>query len=195
MSGSSVGGTLSTYLPSQLNGGHLNNCTHIYSSSVLTITPTLPSTAYTAGAGISIDQEVISDTNQMAVVQVDGASSPDVAVLQLNGFTTSATNNNTTLQVTAPAGAQGPQRPESPAGPQGGTGPEGPAGPQGEAGENGQNGLNGNDDTPGPAGAEEAQGPAGPDGAQGPVGQACPIGPAGPAGTYTAERISISTGT
>ena len=41
----------------------------------------------------------------MAIVSLDGVSYPDVAVLQLNGFTTSASNANTTLSITAPVGA------------------------------------------------------------------------------------------
>ena len=64
-------------------------------------------TTYTAGEGISLANDVITNTKPMAIVSLDGVSYPDVAVLELNGFTTSTSNVDTTLSITAPAGSGG----------------------------------------------------------------------------------------
>ena len=88
------GGITSTYLPTQLTAVRFLNCTHSYSSNILEITPIQSSgggggSTLTAGSGISITNDVISNTKQMAVITLGGASSPDVAVLNLNEFNTS----------------------------------------------------------------------------------------------------------
>ena len=101
------GGITSTYLPTQLTAVRFLNCTHSYSSNILEITPLQSSgggggTTFTAGSGISIANGVISNTKQMAVITLDGANYPDVAVLNLNGFNTSTSNANTTLTIHPP---------------------------------------------------------------------------------------------
>ena len=99
------GGIPSIYVPTQITTLRFMNCTHTFSQNILEITPTASGggTTYTGGTGISIDtSNEISNTKPMAIVSLDGVSYPDVAVLQLNGFNTSASNANTTLSVAAP---------------------------------------------------------------------------------------------
>ena len=101
------GGIPSIYLPTQISTLRFTNCTHSYSNNILDITPITSGggggVTYTAGVGIAIDNSnVITNTKPMAIVSLDGVSYPDVSVLQLNGFTTSTSNANTTLSIAAP---------------------------------------------------------------------------------------------
>ena len=82
------GGVLSNYLPAQLSAVRFNNCTHSYSANILEITPssTGGGSIYTARSGISLANDVITNTKPMAIVSLDGQAYANVAVLQLDGF-------------------------------------------------------------------------------------------------------------
>ena len=58
------GGVLSSYLPAQFSAVRFNNCTHSYSANILEITPIASGggTIYTAGSGISLANDTITNT-------------------------------------------------------------------------------------------------------------------------------------
>ena len=57
---------------------------------------------YTAGSGISLAKDIITNTKQTALISgLDGVNYPDVDVLSLNGLNISTANANSTLTVAA----------------------------------------------------------------------------------------------
>ncbi len=61
------GGTTTTYMSSQLSSVQFNNCTHSFSSNLLTITPTVSAgQTLTAGLGIIIDAQDQIQTTKLA---------------------------------------------------------------------------------------------------------------------------------
>ena len=63
------------------------------------------SSSYTAGSGISISGDVISNTKQMATVTLDGVPYTTVSNLVFNGFTTSNSGPTLTLQAPTSSGS------------------------------------------------------------------------------------------
>lgn len=185
------------------------NSTHIQDGSVQAsdlAAGVIP--AYTAGTGISISGNQITNTG-------DNSTTNEIQTISLSGQSLSLSNGGGSVNL--PAGPTGATGPQGPAGPTGATGPQGPAGatgatgltgatgpqgntgPQGPAGPTGATGLTGATGPQGPiglTGATGAQGPAGPQGATGAQGATGPQGPQGPAGSYTAgSGINISSNT
>jgi hypothetical protein len=152
---------------------------------------------YTAGSGISIVGNVISNTGD-----ADNSATNEIQNLAISGTNLSISGGNTISLPAGPAGPpgiQGPQGETGPAGPLGPTGATGPMGLQGPAGTPGAVGPTGATGPVGPPGATGPmglQGPAGTPGAVGPTGATGPVGPPGPAGTLTlplVQTVNLAT--
>ena len=136
----------------------------------------------TAGAGISIENNVISATggggSTVSVTvgtTTTGEAGTDASVVN------SGTAENVVLNFTIPRGATGPQ---------GDVGPQGPQGVKGDTGEIGPQGPQGPQGVKGDTGEIGPEGPQGPQGVKGDTGE---IGPQGPAGTSPTVTVGTTT--
>ncbi len=185
--GATLSGNGTTASPLSLAPNAINS-THIQAGSIQAsdiATGVIP--AYTAGTGISITGNQITNTG-------DNSNTNEIQTISISGQNLNLSNGGGS--VTLPAGPAGPQGPTGPTGATGATGAQGPAGATGATGLTGATGSQGNTGPQGPAGANGAQGPAGPQGEPGATGATGAQGPQGPAGTYIAgSGISIGSNT